>query len=267
MAESPHRDQMADGPLPLEGRVALVTGAGRGIGRAAAIALADAGASVMAVSRTVEELTTIQHPRVTTFATSLATAQGCHAAVHETAEQLGPVDVLINNAGIGSSDERPVWQQDSARWHASMAINLHAAFELIRLTSAGMVSRGWGRIVVVSSTAGLVGEASQTAYVAAKHGVIGLVRGAALDLAPYSVTCNAVCPGWVRTEMAETSARVTAEREGITPDQVWEQRNKGYAAGRVVAIEEAVAAILFLASPQASGISGEAVTVALGDPW
>lgn len=267
MTESPDRDQMADGPLPLEGRVALVTGAGRGIGRAAAIALADAGASVMAVSRTVEELTTIQHPRVTTFATSLATAQGCHAAVHETVELLGPVDVLVNNAGIGSSDERPVWEQDSARWHASMAINLHAAFELIRLTSAGMVSRGWGRIVVVSSTAGLVGEASQTAYVAAKHGVIGLVRGAALDLAPYSVTCNAVCPGWVRTEMAETSARVTAEREGITPDQMWEQRNKGYAAGRVVAIEEVVAAILFLASPPASGISGEAVTVALGDPW
>ena len=249
----------------MEGRVALVTGAGRGIGRATAIALADAGARVMAVSRTVDELATIQHPRVSTFATSLSTAQGCHAALHETAEQLGPVDVLVSNAGMGSSDERPVWEQDPARWHASMAINLHAAFELIRLASAGMVSRQWGRIVVVSSTSGLMGEPAQTAYVAAKHGVIGLVRGAAMDLAPYSVTCNAVCPGWVRTEMAETSARDTAEREGITPDQVWEERNKGYAAGRVVAIEEVVAAIMFLVSPQASGISGEAVTVALGN--
>jgi NAD(P)-dependent dehydrogenase (short-subunit alcohol dehydrogenase family) len=256
---------MEAGTQLLQGRVALVTGGGRGIGRAAAIALADAGASVMAVSRTAAELATIDHPRISTFATSLATADGCQAAVRETVARLGPVDVLVSNAGVGSSDERPIWEQDPARWHASMAINLHAAFELIRLTSRDMVARRWGRIVVVSSTAGLIGEASQTAYVAAKHGVIGLVRGAALDLAPHSVTCNAVCPGWVRTEMAETSARVTAERQGITPERVWEHRAQSYAAGRVVAVEEVVAAILFLVSPQASGISGEAVTVSLGD--
>jgi NAD(P)-dependent dehydrogenase (short-subunit alcohol dehydrogenase family) len=251
----------------LQDRVALVTGGGRGIGRAAAIALAQAGAHVMAVSRTEAELQALSDLRISTFATSLATPEGCQAAVRATRERLGPVDVLVSNAGMGSSHELPVWEQDPGRWHASMAINLHAAFELVRLTSADMVSRGWGRIVVVSSTAGLIGEASQTAYVAGKHGVIGLVRGAALDLAPHAVTCNAVCPGWVRTEMAETSARDTAERQGITPEQVWEQRAQSYAAGRVVTVEEIASTILFLASPAASGISGEAITVALGNPW
>ncbi|MDQ6816765.1 MAG: SDR family oxidoreductase [Actinomycetota bacterium] len=245
--------------------MALVTGGGRGIGRATALALAQAGADVMAVSRTTEELATLEHPRICTFGTSLATRDGCSAAVNETLRRLGPVDVLVSNAGLGSSAERPVWEQEPDTWYTSMAINLHAAFELIRLSSSGMVSRGWGRIVVVSSTAGLVGEPSQTAYVAAKHGVIGLVRGAALDLAPHSVTCNAVCPGWVRTEMAETSARADAERENITPAEVWEQRARSYAAGRIVATGEVVSAIMFLVSPAASGVSGEAIKVALGD--
>jgi 3-hydroxybutyrate dehydrogenase len=255
----------AETPL-LEGRVALVTGGGRGIGRATALALAQAGADVMAVSRTAEELAALEHPRISTFAASLATPGGCSAAVNETLRRLGPVDVLVSNAGMGSSAERPVWEQDPDLWYESMAINLHAAFELIRLTSSGMISRGWGRIVVVSSTAGLVAEPSQTAYVAAKHGVIGLVRAAALDLAPHSVTCNAVCPGWVQTQMAETSARATAEQQGITTEEVWEQRARSYAAGRVVTTEEVVAAIMFLVSPGASGVSGEALKVSLGDP-
>jgi len=246
-------------------RVDLVTGGGRGIGRAAAIALAQAGAAVMAVSRTEAELSTFSHPGISTFATSLATPEGCRAAVQATRERLGPVDLLISNAGMGSSHERPGWEQDPDRWHASMAINLHAAFELIRLASSDMVSRGWGRIVVVSSTSGLMGDPSQTAYVAAKHGVIGLVRGPAPDLAPSPVTCNAVCPGWVRTEMAETSARDDAERQGITPEQVWEQRARGYAAGRVITVDEIASTILFLCTPGASGISGEAITVALGN--
>lgn len=264
------------GPLPrlmsagggeMEGRVALVTGAGRGMGRAAAVALADAGARVMAVSRSESELATLEvHPRISALAVSLADGEGCAAAVAATQHRLGPVDILVSNAGIGSAAERPIWEQDPEVWHASLAINLHAAFALIRLCSRDMVARGRGRIVVVSSTAGLHAEGpADTAYTAAKHGVIGLVRAAALDLAPHRVTCNAVCPGWVRTDMAERSARAQAERRGVTIPEIWAQRAAGYRAGRVVEVDEVAAAILFLCGERASGISGEAVRVALGD--
>jgi NAD(P)-dependent dehydrogenase (short-subunit alcohol dehydrogenase family) len=251
-----------------EGRVALVTGAGRGMGRAAAIALSRAGARVMAVSRTADELSELEDvaERISTFAVSLATPDGCRAAVEETHRGLGPVDILVSNAGVGSVGERPIWEQDPDVWYGSIAVNLHAAFELIRLASRDMMTRRWGRIIVVSSTAGLYAESpADTAYTAGKHGVIGLVRAAALDLAPHGVTCNAVCPGWVRTEMAETSARVQAERRNISVDDVWGERADQYRAGRVVEIDEVTEAILFLASPQASGISGEALRVALGD--
>ncbi|HEY2441128.1 MAG TPA: SDR family oxidoreductase [Solirubrobacteraceae bacterium] len=260
---------MSVGPQELEGRVALVTGGGRGMGRAAAIALAEAGARVMAVSRTAEELATLaEHPGITTFSVSLATPQGCQAAVDETHRRLGPVDVLVSNAGTGSAAERPIWEQDPDVWYGSIAVNLHASFELIRLTARDMIARRWGRIVVVSSTAGLAAEGpSDTAYTAGKHGVIGLVRAAALDLAPHGTTCNAVCPGWVRTEMAEASARAEAERRQITPDEVWAERAQGYDAGRVVEVAEITGVIRFLASPQASGISGEAIRVALGNQF
>jgi 3-hydroxybutyrate dehydrogenase len=253
----------------MDGRVALVSGAGRGMGRATAVAIADAGARVMAVSRSEQELSSLEeHPRITTHSVSLASAEGCEQAVAQTHERLGPIDVLVSNAGMGSAEERLLWEQDPRVWHASMAINLHASFDLIRLVSPDMVAAHWGRIVVVSSTAGLAGEGPrESAYAASKHGVIGLVRAAALELAPYATTCNAICPGWVRTEMAETSARYQAQQRGITPEEVWAQRAAGYHAGRVVEIEEVVAAIMFLASPAASGISGEAIRVALGDQF
>src|ERR1700756_2773546 len=134
-------------PEEMEGRVALVTGGGRGMGRAAAIALADAGARVMAVSRTEEELRTLadEHPEISTRAVSLATPEGCQAAVEETQRRLGPVDVLVSNAGLGSSGEHLIWEQDRGFWYGSIAVNLHASFELIRLTSRDMIARNWGR--------------------------------------------------------------------------------------------------------------------------
>ncbi len=251
-----------------DGRVALVTGAGRGMGRAAAIALADAGARVMAVSRTAEELATLDrdHPRISTCAVSLATPAGCQKAIEETHRRLGPIDILVSNAGMGSLGERPIWEQDPDFWYASIAINLHAAFELIRLASRDMVAHSWGRIVVVSSTAGLYAESpADSAYTAGTHGVIGLVRAAALDLAPHNTTCNAVCPGWVRTAMAEASAGHPAERRGVSRSDIWAERAAGYAAGRVVEVDEVTAAILFLTSQEASCISGEAIRVALGN--
>ena len=248
----------------MTGRVALVTGAGRGIGRATALALAERGARVMAVSRTESELAGLGLHYVVE---SVGTEEGCVRIVEETRSRLGPIEILVNNAGIGSAHERPIWEQDPAVWHETLAVNLHGPFHLTRLASADMVERGWGRIVMVSSTAGQIGGAAESAYDASKHGVIGLARSVAQDVGPFGVTCNAVLPGWVRTAMAERSAEEAAKREGTDVEQVWAERAKVYPAGRVVTPEEVAAAIVFLAGEEASGISGETITVALGGIW
>jgi NAD(P)-dependent dehydrogenase (short-subunit alcohol dehydrogenase family) len=246
------------------GRVALVTGAGRGIGRATALALAERGARVMAVSRTEDELATLGLPYVVE---TVATEEGCARIVEETRARLGQIDILVNNAGLGSARERVVWEQDPAVWRETLAVNLDGPFQLTRLASREMIERGWGRIVMVSSTAGQIGGHAESAYDASKHGLLGLMRATAQDVGRHGVTCNAVLPGWVRTEMADRSAAREAERRGMSVDEVWAERGSAYPAGRVVTPEEVAAAIAFLASEEASGVNGEALTVALGGLW
>ena len=249
-------------------RVALVTGAGRGIGRATALMLAARGERVMGVARTEEELATLSAAApIEILAESVATQEGCERVVHETHERLGPISILVNNAGLGSYQERVIWEQDPELWRSSLAVNLDAAFHLLRLCTPDMVDEGWGRIVIVSSTAGLAGGPATAAYTAAKHGVIGLMRSAAQDLIPHGVTCNAVCPGWVRTAMADADAETEAAATGIRPDEVWEARARSYAAGRVMEPEEIADVIAYLTSDGASAVNGEAITIALGGHW
>ncbi len=250
------------------GRVALVTGAGRGIGRATALMLAARGDLVMGVARSEHELAALaREAPIETFAGSVATQAGCERIVEETRKRLGPIGVLVSNAGVGSYDERVIWEQDPDVWRASIAVNLDAAFHLLRLSAPDMIEGGWGRIVIVSSTAGRVGAAASSAYTSAKHGVIGLMRSAAQDLIPYGVTCNAVCPGWVKTTMADADAETQARATGITVDEVWEARARSYAAGRVMQPEEIADVIGYLTSDGATALNGEAITVALGGLW
>ncbi|MDQ3857871.1 MAG: SDR family oxidoreductase, partial [Actinomycetota bacterium] len=247
---------------------ALVTGAGRGIGRATARALAERGARVMAVSRTEEELASLaRESGVEYLPESVATEEACARIVEETHARLGPIDILVNNAGIGSADERVIWEQDPHVWRETLAVNLDGAFHLTRLAARDMIERGWGRVVMVSSTAGQVGGPAESAYDASKHALIGLMRSAAQDVGRHGVTCNAVLPGWVRTEMAERSARREAERRRVPPEEVWAERAAVYPAGRVLEPEEVAAVIVFLATDEASGVNGEAITVALGGVW
>src|SRR5260370_25843363 len=205
----------------MNGRVALVTGGGRGIGREAALLLAAAGARVMAVSRSESELADLGLEYVMA---DLGTAEGCARAVAETERRLGPVDLLVVNHGIGSAHERLVWEQDPAVWRETMRINLDGPFELARLTVGGMCKRGFGRLVLTSSTAGEKAERSGSAYTASKHGVIGLARTVAQDAGPFGVTSNAVLPGWERTAIAERSAKTEADRRGIGVEEVWRER-------------------------------------------
>lgn len=248
----------------MKGRVALVTGGGRGIGREAALLLAAAGARVMIVARSAAELEAVGLDHV---AADLGTAEGCALAVAETERRLGPVDLLVVNHGIGSAHEKLVWEQDPAVWRETMRINLDAPFELARLTVGGMRRRGYGRVVFTSSTAGEKAERRGSAYSASKHGVIGLARSVAQDAGPFGVTSNAVLPGWVRTEMAERSARTEAEQRGITVEQVWSERAALYPRKRVLEPREVAEVIAFLCSDAAAGVNGEAITVALGGLW
>ena len=252
----------------MERRVAIVTGAGRGIGRATALALASRGARVLGVSRTGGELASLaDEAPIEILAESVATEEGCERILAEARHRLGPVEILVLNAGIGSGHEREIWAQETSVWRESMAVNLDGPFFLCRAASADMKEGGWGRIVMVSSTSGEVGSPSTSAYTASKHGLMGLMRSVAQDLGPHGATCNAVLPGWVRTEMAERSARIEAERRGATVEEVWAERAAAYPGNRVVMPEEVAEVIAFLASDAASGVNGEGVTVALGGLW
>jgi NAD(P)-dependent dehydrogenase (short-subunit alcohol dehydrogenase family) len=248
----------------VEGRVALVTGAGRGIGRVAADLLASRGARVMAVARSENELQTLGQDYVVA---DLSTPDGCALAAEETQDRLGPVEILVCNHGIGSAHERVIWEQDPALWRETMRINLDGPFYLSQLVVKGMIEAGYGRLVFTSSTAGQVAEYAGSAYNSSKHGLLGLMRSVAQDAGPHGVTSNAVLPGWVRTPMAETSAKAEAEQRGITTDEVWAERAALYPPGRVVTAEEVVEVIAFLASEESSGVNGEAITVALGGIW
>ncbi len=246
----------------VEGRVALVTGAGRGI--ATAELLASRGARVVAVARTEQELA---ESGLEYVVADLGTPDGCAVAAAEAATHFGPIEIFVCNHGIGSAHERVIWEQDPAVWSETMRVNLDGPFHLSRALLPGMIERKYGRVVYTSSTAGEVAEFAGSAYNSSKSGLLGLMRSVAQDGGAHGITSNAVLPGWVRTEMAERSAKSEAAERGITADQVWEERAALYPPGRVATPQEVAEMIAFLASEESSGVSGESIRVALGSVW
>ncbi|MHB8504180.1 MAG: SDR family NAD(P)-dependent oxidoreductase [Acidimicrobiales bacterium] len=245
-----------------------MTGASSGMGRAAAVELAGRGARVMAVARRGDRLRQLaDETGVAHLACDLSSVGGCEQAIAVTEEQLGPIEILVNNAATGSAGDAGVLDIRLDGWRATLGLNLDAPLVLTQLAARGMVAGGWGRIVMVASTAGQVGGAGMVAYCASKHGLLGLMRAAAADLAPHGVTCNAVLPGWVRTEMAERSAEREARDAGVDVEDIWRRRAASYPSGRLVTEGEVAGAIAFLASEEASGVNGEALTVAGGGLW
>jgi NAD(P)-dependent dehydrogenase (short-subunit alcohol dehydrogenase family) len=197
----------------------------------------------------------------------LGSPEGCAHAVAEAEQRLGPIEILVCNHGIGSAHERVVWEQQPNVWSETMRVNLDGPFHLSRLVLPGMIERQFGRFVYTSSTSGLIAEHAGSAYNSSKHGLLGLMRSVAVDGGSYGITSNAVLPGWVRTEMAERSARQEAKDRGITTERVWEERAASYPPGRVATPQEVAELIAFLASEESSGVSGEAIRVALGSVW
>lgn len=211
-------------PAMLEGRVAVVTGSTSGIGLGVAQALAAQGAHVLVngfgdraeIERLCESLAGTHHVRVSYSAADMSKPDEIDGMIAQATRDFGGVDILVNNAGIQHTAlvrEFPI-----VRWNAIIAINLTAAFCATKAVLPHMERRGWGRIINIASAHGLVASTHKAAYVAAKHGVLGLTKVVALETARTSVTCNAICPGWVLTPLVQRQIDDIAAREGLSGD-------------------------------------------------
>ena len=222
----------------------------------------------MATGREQDRLQTLaEETGVETVAASLEDPAGCESIVARTNERLGPVSILVNSAGRGADLDRPIWDQSVEDWRMSMAVNLDAPFLLSKACAGQMREAGWGRIVIVSSTAGEIGAASMSPYCASKHGVLGLMRSVAHDVGSFGGTCNAVLPGWVKTAMADAYVQSEAEERGTTLEAVWAEHDAEYPRGSVLQPEEVARVITWLTTDDAAAVNGEALTVALGGLW
>ncbi len=251
----------------LEGQVAVVTGSGRGIGRAMARRFAAEGATVVVASRTATEVEGVaaeiaKHGgRAAWLAADVSREADCARIVSTARERFGGVHILVNNAGF-YGPVKPVEEITPQEWDEVVAVHLRAAFLLMRLVLPEMYARGSGSILNISSISAKAAFTWGSPYAAAKAGMLGLTRVAAAEAARKGVRVNALCPGPVtETRMSKDLGRVLAERTGVTPEKQLAGFLEGVLQGRAQTADEVAAAALFLVSSQASAITGQALNV------
>jgi len=262
----------AAAPKPLQDKVSLITGSTSGIGLGIARAFAGAGSSVILNGfGKPEDIEAAQAAIVSDFGVPVAYSGADMSDPESIAEmfetvvgKFGAVDVLVNNAGI--QHVAPLQEFPVAKWDAIIAINLSSAFHTTRLALPSMIDKGWGRIINIASAHGLVGSPFKSAYVAAKHGILGLTKVTALEVAEMGITCNAICPGYVYTPLVEVQIEGQAKAHGIPREEVIrnvllaQQPNKRFAT-----TDELGGIAVFLTSDAAASITG--TTIAADGGW
>lgn len=253
---------------PLSGKHALVTGAARGIGLACARRLLAAGAQVTLLGRNEDALrqavATLGDPsRCRVQQADVADRNAVDQAFSRAAQDAGPIDILVNNAGQATSER---FERTSTElWRTLIEVNLSGVFHCSQAALPAMLQRGWGRIVNIASTAGLKGYAYVSAYVAAKHGVVGLTRALALEVARQGVTVNAVCPGYTDTDILRDSIARVVEKTGRSAGEVRAQFAAGNPQGRIVQPQEVADAVRWLCGEAAGAVNGQAIAICGGE--
>ncbi len=245
--------------MTLTGKTVLITGGGSGAGENLALGFAGAGAQVVITGRRMEAL-----ERVAALAPGIRAVQGdvtSEASVAQIFAQAGRCDIVIANAG--AADSAPFSRTTLAQWNAMIAVNLTGVFLTLRDGMNQM--QGWGRLISVASTAGLKGYAKIVPYAAAKHGVIGMTRSLALEVARKPITVNAICPGFLDTPMTDHSIAVIAEKTGKTLAESKAALEAMSPQNRLIHPSEVTAAALFLCGPGSDGINGQAIAISGGD--
>ena len=247
----------------LEGRAALVTGGASGIGRAIATELTARGARVAVVdldgagAEAVAAGLASGGGGAVAFQCDVSDTDACQRVAADAASAIGPIDILVNDAGL--QHVSPIEAFPIERWTYIISVMLVAPFVLTRAVLPAMYERGWGRVINLGSIHSLVASPNKSAYVAAKHGLLGLTRTAALEAGPHGVTVNAICPAYVRTPLIVSQLQNTARAEGIEPEEVIEKVMLAPAAiRRLIEPEEVAAYAAFLCTDAAASITGSA---------
>lgn len=255
---------------PLHGQHSVVTGGGRGIGKAIAFELARLGADVTLMGRdesvllaTSKELRDAHDIRVEAIAADLSVPQSIQAAFEASAQRLGAPSILVNNAGIAHS--APFGKTSLEQWNQLLAVDLTGPFLCIQQVLKPMVAAGFGRIVNIASTSGLTGCAYVTAYCAAKHGLIGLTRALAMEVAKTGVTVNAVCPGFTNTDIVSRSVANIVQKTSRTPEQALAQLVVHNPQGRLIEPDEVAQAVGWLCLHGSRSVTGQSILIAGGE--